>query len=286
MAGLIKADFYRIFKDKLFLILLIIAGAMALVYPLIYFGTFYFLAEASNTDVREQSSSIGLALTMFAPFSNFGLLLSIFMIIILYKDFSNGTIRNKIIMGKSREQVFFADLFVSIIFVVGVVFAYVLLTFCFSCIFFKTGFTVENVGDYFVRLLLELFGWVVLASMMNFFVNAMKNVGLGIMLFIMVGLVFTFGGSIISATATSLEMVDRTNYESTVYVLKLLTDLNFIYSMTSTVPGESGIFAILGVSGETKLEAVFYLRYFISIVVFASASVGFGYLIFRNRDLK
>lgn len=72
MADLLKADLKRSFKDKLFMVICIIAGAFAVVTPLLYKGIIAMLEVESGTMAELEMLGLGInAKAMF--FSSFSL---------------------------------------------------------------------------------------------------------------------------------------------------------------------------------------------------------------------
>jgi hypothetical protein len=100
MKGLLKADFKRVFKDKLLIVMGILAVVFALITPLLY----ALLFSGANEMVAGMVGGIVSAKSnFFASFSvgnNLGLIAPVLLAIVLCKDFSFGTVRNKIIAGK------------------------------------------------------------------------------------------------------------------------------------------------------------------------------------------
>ena len=101
MKELLKTDLRRMLKDKLFLVAIFIGLGLALFTPLIYKVLVLVLEEAAEMEdiFGMLFTAKGILGTSFAPLNNFGLILPVFLAIIIYKDFSYGTIRNKIISG-------------------------------------------------------------------------------------------------------------------------------------------------------------------------------------------
>ena len=118
MIDLLKTDLKRAVKDKLFIVICIIAGAFAIITPLLY--KVIFVVLKFDEEAMQELEMLGMGIMnaksiFFSSFSlgnNFGLILPIFVAIILCKDFSNGTIRNKIICGKSRTSIYFSLFFI------------------------------------------------------------------------------------------------------------------------------------------------------------------------------
>ncbi len=100
MFKLIRADLARLFKTKSFWI----CGGLAAVLILIN-----FLLDCKVN--RAAAESLGA--TMFDDSSNIMLFAAIFAGLFLGTDYSNGTIRNKMIVGHGRCSIYFSNLIVS-----------------------------------------------------------------------------------------------------------------------------------------------------------------------------
>ena len=96
MLNLLKTDLKRVLKDKLFIILCIIAGVFSLITPLLYKGLYVLMG---GDDFLGMFSAKGLFFRSFVPGDNLGLIAPVLVAIALCKDFSHGTVRNKIISG-------------------------------------------------------------------------------------------------------------------------------------------------------------------------------------------
>lgn len=285
MGNLIKAELYRVFKDKLFLILCIIAGAMSLFLALMYFGLGSLLIEDGVT-IREVFSAASLALSSFSPFSNFGLVVAIFLCILLGKDYTQGTVRNKIIMGKSRAEIFFSNLIVTVIIIMIVVVGFAILNFAISSIFFNTGITTDNIVSFLSQFALQILGWLVLATAIAFYSAAMKNAGVTIVTYIGIGLFLTIVGPVIAGVAGVVTSPDG-GYENLKWLFDLITNINIPFIMGSLLTGNASLVSMLGdTSVVSELPVEFYCEYIGSCVAFATLFVGLGYLAFNKKDIK
>ena len=104
MANLLKVDFKRVLKDQLFMVICIVAGAFALITPLLYVALFGSLEGEMEQMLSMMGITIDAKTMFFQTFSlsnNSGLAIPILLSVILTKDFSQGTVRNKIISGYS-----------------------------------------------------------------------------------------------------------------------------------------------------------------------------------------
>ncbi len=154
MGKLLKADFYRIIKSKLFLIVCIITAVFPVITTLLYL----FVTEIMKVvETGTQAFNIGsfaardLLSDSFLMSSNMGLILPIFITIFIGMDVSNGTLRNKIIAGRSRTSIYISHLISSCTISGVLMLANVLIFFGFSSLIFSYGHPIDQ-GE-LVRLL-------------------------------------------------------------------------------------------------------------------------------------
>lgn len=104
MNKLLRANFHRLLRDKLFYLccaLIAIAGA---VIPI----SFYFSAKRWN-----ESTPLDTALRAFVVFVP--IVLSFFVALFLGTEYNDGTIRNKLVLGHKRAFIYLANLIVNIV---------------------------------------------------------------------------------------------------------------------------------------------------------------------------
>ena len=158
MIRLLITDFKRIFKDKLFLVLLIIGTAFAFVSPVLYKTMFLFMDETETEVINQMgllsayTSGKGLYFASFNIADNFGILLPILITIVIFKDYSNGTIRNKIVNGHSRSSIYFSQFISTAVTLWLMILYHALLQFVLGTIFFGYGveITVTEVCYFFI----------------------------------------------------------------------------------------------------------------------------------------
>lgn len=275
MADLLKADLKRSFKDKLFMVICIIAGAFAVVTPLLYKGIIAMLEVESGTMAELEMLGLGInaKAMFFSSFSlgnNFGLILPVFVAIILCKDFSNGTIRNKIICGKSRGSIYFSMLTTCAILTCAFIFAHAVLTLLVSLLFFDyqpTAFTAGDFGYLMASLALELLIYLLVSVLLTFFIVYMKNSGLSIVMYFVVLFVMIIVGSV-AQTFMMLADPEAASYG----FLEFLSTSN---AFTTTAIGT-------GTSYEAK-DILYIVIPNLSITLLLAA---LGYFSFRKKDIK
>ena len=117
MSRLLKAFFYKISKDITFRITLIVGAGVAIFMILLYFLLDLFLDAEGMKMLTGQS----MLVTSFSPAQNFGIAIPINVVSFVILEFTQGTIRNKIIAGHSKFKIY-ASLYLS-----GLVLAFSLL---------------------------------------------------------------------------------------------------------------------------------------------------------------
>ena len=97
MFKIIRASLYKLFKDRPFKITLIIGVSLAVVFSLAY----HFI-------LPEMGSGYNMLISASSPSNNFGLAVPINLITFIIGEYNYGTIRNKIIAGNKRINIYIA----------------------------------------------------------------------------------------------------------------------------------------------------------------------------------
>ena len=111
MFKIIRASLYKLFKDRPFRITLIIGVALAVVFSLAY----HFI-------LPEMGSGYYMLISSSSPSNNFGLAVPINLITFIIGEYNYGTIRNKIIAGNKRINIYIA------LFVMGLIYSLAMMT--------------------------------------------------------------------------------------------------------------------------------------------------------------
>ena len=111
MKKLIRADFFCLFKDKIFYLMLAIAVLLPIVANcLFYFGYDIMVAQSPDAEALEKVLTLVKAFSMslfaFEITNSAGLLAVLAIALYIGRGYMNGTIRNKIIAGYSRRAVY------------------------------------------------------------------------------------------------------------------------------------------------------------------------------------
>lgn len=272
MINLIKTDFKRVLGDRLFLVMCILAGVFALITPLLYLVLFGMESDPMTAElIGGVGTAKGIFFDAFSLGNNFGLIGPVFLSIVLMKDFSFGTIRNKIIGGHKRSSIYLSMYTVCAVVMFGAVLLQALLSFGVALFILDLGIKASDIGYVLLSLLLELLLYLAVSAFICWLCVAMKNTGLVIVLYVAVAMALAMVASIIMMIILVLE-ADGTG-ETAVKILQVAQNVNiFNYG---TVIGK-------GSSYETK-----ELCYFILVPTLTTLGfVGLGILKFNKKDIK
>lgn len=278
MKGLLKADFRRVLKDKLLLVMGILAVGFAVIMTLLYAAIFAGTSpEESDMATAMLSGTFSGKAQFFTALSigdNLGLIAPVLLGIALCKDFSFGTVRNKIIAGKSRSSIFLSLFITCSVVFVGVMLLHAFISLGLSLIFFDYQPTPFTMADFW--LFLESLGFSILtllfaSAMLSWLCASMKNVGLVIVLYIAIIFILALASGILQIVISVMEITGGN--EQTLSVLQVINRLNVCNSAT-----------YIGSYTQYTREDVLYLT--IPPVVGILGFVGLGLSKFNRKDLK
>ena len=258
MVQLIKADLFKALKSKLSLINLIIAVSMPLFMVLLY----YFFGKLLGDDFGIAFNARSLIYSCFSISNNIGLAVPVFSAILVSLDLNNGSLRNKVIAGKKRTDIYLSHLIVSIIYNVTFMLLYFVVTTLFSLIFLDYGvkFAGEEVKSFFYMALTGLLTFAFLATITTFFALSMNSIAPAIIFTLVTNvLLMSIGAGI------SFVLDPEKFYRFFIYAFPTFT--NTVSSMMSL---DSEAFFV-GIS---------------SYALFGGANIVLGLLVFNKKDLK
>lgn len=274
MLKLLKTDLIRIFKDKLFLVLSIIGLAFALFTPVLY-KLIFSLNGLSSEDFAlfDMVEITGKAqfFAAFSPANNFGLIAPILICIILFKDFSQGTVRNKIICGNRRSHIFLSMFISGLVALFAVVLAHALVSLCLSSAFFGyqyEAFKLADFGYLMLSLLFELVVFAFLASFMAFLCVSSKNMGLVILSYV----AFSLLATMLSGISLIAQMLIDPEKKIAIKIFEIILKINVFSN------------GLIGTGTSYNTETVLYIL--IPSLVFTAILVGLGIVVLNKKDLK
>ena len=274
MVELLKTDLKRVFKDKLLFVMGILAVVFALLTPLLYAVIFSVGNLSSEPMFASLMYSKGHFFEIFSMTSDMGLIVPVLLAIVLCKDFSHGTVRNKIIAGKHRSSIFLSMFITCALVLVSVIMLSAFLSLGISLIFFDyqaTPFTMADFGYFMASLAFEVLVLLFMAALLSWLCACMKKVGIAIVLYV----AFTFGlliiGSIIQVCIGILQSAGGNDV--LLDVLKVLDRINVGMSTMH-----------IGAGNSYTLSDVLYLT--LTPLTGILGFLGLGLLTFSKKDMK
>ena len=274
MRELIQADLKRVIKDKLLLVLAILAVVFALITPLTFALVFSVIDVSEEPMLSSLVSAKGLFFQSFSMTNNMGFIAPVLLAIVLYKDFSYGTVRNKIISGKSRSQIFLSTFIVCSLVLVCLIMLSAFITLGVSLIFFdyqEGAFAAADLGYFFASLGFELLVLLFMSALLSLLCTCSKNLGIAIVLY----LAFTFALTLVGSFTQVIGAVAQTFVESELLakVINVIDRLNVGMSTSYIGTGDS-----------YSLSDVLYLT--LPALSGIAAFLGLGLVSFNKKDLK
>ena len=274
MRELIQADLKRVIKDKLLLVLAILAVVFALITPLTFALVFSVIDVSEEPMLSELVSAKGMFFQSFSMTNNMGFIAPVLLAIVLYKDFSYGTVRNKIISGKSRSQIFLSTFIVCSLVLVCLIMLSAFITLGVSLIFFdyqEGAFAAADLGYFFASLGFELLVLLFMSALLSLLCTCSKNLGIAIVLY----LAFTFALTLVGSFTQVIGAVAQTFVESELLtkVINVIDRLNVGMSTSYIGTGDS-----------YSLSDVLYLT--LPALSGIAAFLGLGLVSFNKKDLK
>lgn len=268
MRNLYLSDLKRILKDKLFMVTCILAGAFALVNPLLNKLIFDILdlGDILGSSVTAKS----MLFSAFLPGDNLGLIMPILLSIVVCKDFSQGTVRNKIISGKSRTVIYLSHLLSCATVICSVMLAHALLTLLFSLSFFpyqNTAFSAADLGYLLASLLFAMVVYFAVSAIVTFFATCAKNAGICILLYLAVALGLSIIGAIFQVAVAFLD--------TETVAFKIVEFINALNFYTSN---------LIGAGSSYGIKDIIYIL--LSPVIVSGGVTVLGMRIFSRKNLK
>jgi len=199
MKKLLIADLRRIFKGKGIYVLMILGFIFPAISALIVqlSGLANDVAELGDLAV-EVFNPVALYAGSFNPTQNIGLILLIVVAVLISGEFTNNTIRNKIVAGHSKTSLFLS----SLVTVLTYVFVVVLVNSSFTYLFNSISFGLQPFSDYFKRGLVAYSSVFVIYTIMTLLTYQFKNLagplglvlGIYFVLMMISTIVFSFNG--------------------------------------------------------------------------------------------
>ena len=272
MLNLLKADLFRVLKTKIVYISMIVAVAL----PLFIAGVLA-LTEAATVAMVEpgaQPVSSGMGDTLiantFSPIFSFSFVFAIFPVIVIMMDFGNGTIRNKVIHGYTRHQIFAAH------FIVSLVYSFILTALsavtngvCAVAFFGVSPVTAEMIPIYILYYVIGFMTSILTAAIGCGLALSLLNAG-AIILTVITHLFLSYLGTILNLVLSMNKVANAKYFLSVLptYFTSILSSVNMTYQTTEGA------------------ELVLIVEAILGILVLAGGFYALGTFVFNKRDFK
>lgn len=274
MIELLKMDIKRVLKDKLVIVMGILAIVFALLTPVLYAIISSVVDVSSDPVLQSIIYSKTIFFSNFSMTNNMGLIVPVLLAIVLCKDFSHGTVRNKIISGKSRSSIFFSMFIVCAVVLISVILLSAFLSLAVSLIFFDyqaSPFALSDLGYFMASLLFEILMLLFLSALLSWLCSCMKNVGIAIVLYVAFAFVLLMLGGIIQVVAGVLQTMGHNGV--LIDILQVMNRINV------------GMFpSYIGTGTTYSLKDVLYLT--LPSLIGTLGFLGLGILGFKKKDIK
>lgn len=288
MGRLIKSFFFKLTRDLTFRIVLIIGAGLAFLMTGLYLlidlglGTF-------GENIKFLSGP-NMLLTSLSPVDNFGLAIPICLITFICLEFSQGTIRNKIIAGHSKFKIYSALMISGLILTFSLLLVYVGLCTLLGTIF--GGFDLEQPivlltltilgaysdGVYITQMLVTaIVVYISIVSYTIFFAALFRNIGPCIPVVIIALLMLSVGGSMVAMIGDALEN------EALVNFVKIVDPL---YVLSGGGTTESYVVVNDTPKAYVSIETGAFVATIVNNLVYAALFFVGGAFIFAKRDVK
>lgn len=288
MLSLLKNDLRRIIKDQSFIVIFIIGIILSIVGPIfckISYLSFNGQEVLDSLVINENnvgssliaaSTARGQFYDSFAPMSLINLIISSCIVAIIFKDFGQGTIRNKIVSGHSRTNILLSMFVSSFIVLTTVVLINSFLKLLISLILLHYGmpFDLHEFGYFISSIIFAILAFAFIASLVVFccvFAKKSSNAILSYIGIAFLFLILPFWGQAIIELQIAAKGEDA---KVIVDFIEFLIKIDVINNITNYV----------GKSLSYTTSQVLYIT--LSAIFLTGLFVLFSWLRLRKKDIK
>lgn len=274
MIKLLNAGFTRLKKDKLFWGLTVAIIGFALI--MLYNAYSDMLEYGGNVSVDGYFFNVGMLI---------GFAIAIFASVYLGNEYSNGTLRNKIVMGHNRIKIYLSNLIIVSVISVFWVLLFDFITACIGIPLF--GNIQMDIGKFLLLFVIVLLFSIAFASIFTFIAMVCSNKTATSIICLVTVFAMMFGSTmlfnLLSTPPTTVEysMVDGQFVPQEVPNPRYPTDQERkIYQTILNIMPQGQAFSIVGYEDWDYKVLPFYSLGV--IIIFTGA----GLIIFKRKDLK
>ena len=304
MGRLMKSFFFKLSRDVTFRVTLIIGVVLALAINLLLFALQSYLANELGEGFEgiKFISGQGMLITSMSPIQNFGIVIPINLIIFTCLEFSQGTIRNKIIAGNSKLTIYSSLLLTGLVFALSLLAVYILLCTGLGAIF--GGFNLNDrvfsgltgsrlTAEYLIKMsIICLVTYTCIVSVTIFFAALFRSIGpcIPVILILLFGCYY-----IVTIIQTVALFLEESQSEVVLNVLRIVDPL---YAIASNEVGYKYLVDgagnyVLDDYGEkivvdtfSKMNDVTFYGGIANNLIYGGLFFMGGALIFTKRDIK
>lgn len=229
MKNLLKADFFRLFKDKSALVGLIITAALSVISVVFLYLVFEFLMEIpEGTPGIPIYTGEVMMKSAFQASNNAGMILAIIIGMIATKDFSHNTVRQKTIYGHKRTNIYLSQLITVVVYAAVVMVINAVISLVLGSIFFgytTSGFVVNDILYILYALGMGILLYIVMASLVMMIAFLTKSTGLTVVISIGLSFFITIIFTILMYTGGANDIVK--------FFMNLMPDQHFLWYLNS-----------------------------------------------------
>ena len=269
MINLLKADFFRVLRTKIVYISLIIAIALPLFIALVNGLTAMAAAGLYPEGYEPSPAGDTLLGNTFSPVMSFSYIFAVFPVIVIMMDFGNGTLRNKIIHGYTRHQIYAAHFIVSLVHITAITLLFAATNVISALVLGISEVPTDLIPAYVIYYLVGFLGVVLVASLGCCLALSLGNAG-SIVLTVIGTLFFGYLGSVIGLIL-QLNHVTNMDHFLCFFPSYFTETLSPFLLYPSEIPLVEPMHIVEAVAGILLLSGGFY---------------GLGTIVFSKRDFK
>ena len=304
MGRLMKSFFYKVSKDTAFRVAFIIGCAFAVLMALIFFGIDVLLNGVfeGSESIKMFTGQSMLVMSML-PAQDYALVIPVIVICFIGLEFSQGAIRNKIIAGYSKFQIYTSLYLSGLLLYFMLIIPHILICVSLGSIFggFDPNGSVFGVGSaltgtispIFVLqyVLLGLLAYTSIVSCIVFFVTLFRSIGPCIPIVIILLLGCYLAATLINTALATTEALaisasvsgDQSMIES---AERSLNTAKTIANVAKVIDPIASMTMTTDVDGVTTIDTFSFFAGIGSNLIYAAGFFFGGAAIFRKRDLK
>ncbi len=288
MKSLLKSDLFRARKDKVLWIGLFVTIGLVLFQVILSKILVSTMSSENEGIISSNLASTGLALWSNGVSINGNtaqLLVPVFVTIFIVKEFSDRTIRNKLIVGYSRSQIYFSIIIVHIIVSLVYLFAASITGLIFGSLFFGFGvdFSADAVGVLLIGFILQfILSYMLIGFAIVFAINKQSLI-LGIIIPLVVVFIFSiiYMVAVLGVSEGFTKAISFTNFYQTNEIQNMTSLNDLTVSNWVTVYDNSG-----AVKDIFELPLTPLARILITAPIVISLELVIGFLRFKKIQFK